>query len=66
MLGETSGSEAARESHGPDEPFTFIEVTGTLTAPSISFDPLGLVLVPVPLLTVAQGEFHLIATNYLK
>lgn len=37
-----------------------------IEAPKIVFDPLALVLTPVPLATAVYAEFNLVATGYLK
>ena len=47
-------------------PYQYIHLVGYLKAPVIWFDPLAIVLTPVPLDTEVSTEFTLLAANYTK
>jgi hypothetical protein len=45
-------------------PYVYLELTGHLKAPKIWFDPLAIVLTPVPLCTTVSTEFSILTANY--
>ncbi|XP_064627283.1 cilia- and flagella-associated protein 47-like isoform X2 [Lineus longissimus] len=47
-------------------PYVYLELTGYLKAPKIWFDPLAIVLTPVPLCTTVSAEFNILTANYSK
>lgn len=42
----------------------YLELSAIVHPPKIAFDPLALVLTPVPLKTAVYAEFNIIATGY--
>ncbi|XP_078495986.1 cilia- and flagella-associated protein 47 isoform X1 [Ciona intestinalis] len=48
------------------KPYRHIYLNALLQAPTITFDPLALVLTPVPLSTAVYAEFNIIACGYNK
>ncbi|CAH1800026.1 unnamed protein product [Owenia fusiformis] len=48
------------------KPYQFLKLVGELKAPRIWFDPLAIVMTPVPLDTEVSVKFHLMAANYEK
>ena len=49
-----------------DKPYQYITLSGELQAPRMWFDPLAVVLTPVPLDTEISTEFQILAANYDK
>ncbi|XP_013416633.1 cilia- and flagella-associated protein 47 isoform X1 [Lingula anatina] len=47
-----------------EKPYSFLELSGELKSPRVWFDPLALVLTPVPLTTDVSAEFKIFATDY--
>nr|XP_039264663.1 cilia- and flagella-associated protein 47-like isoform X2 [Styela clava] len=45
-------------------PYRYLELNARIQTPMITFDPLALVLTPVPLATAVYAEFNIIATGY--
>ncbi|XP_074645875.1 cilia and flagella-associated protein 47-like isoform X2 [Tubulanus polymorphus] len=48
------------------DPYTMLELYGQLKAPKMWFDPLAIVLTPVPLQTFVSAEFNILTANYRK
>ena len=49
-----------------DRPYQYIHLTGYLKAPMLWFDPLAIVMTPVPLETEVSTDFIIMAANYTK
>ena len=49
-----------------EHPYQYLHIVGYLKAPVIWFDPLAIVLTPVPLDTEVSTKFTLLASNYTK
>ncbi|XP_076799523.1 cilia- and flagella-associated protein 47-like isoform X2 [Clavelina lepadiformis] len=49
-----------------EKPYRHLTLNAMLQAPNITFDPLALVLTPVPLATAVYAEFNVIASGYVK
>ncbi|KAK7478911.1 hypothetical protein BaRGS_00029892 [Batillaria attramentaria] len=47
-----------------DTPYQFLHITGRLEEPRIWFDPPGICLTPVPLVTDVSCEFNVLASQY--
>ncbi|KAL5010428.1 hypothetical protein ScPMuIL_012733 [Solemya velum] len=49
-----------------EKPYQYLHVIAELKAPKMWFDPLAIVMTPVPLATEVSNEFMLLATQYTK
>ena len=49
-----------------DKPYQYLHVVAELKAPKLWFDPLAIVLTPVPLATEVSSEFTLFAAQFKK
>ena len=49
-----------------EHPYAHMTLSGELQAARLWFDPLAVVLTPVPLETETVQEFHILASNYTK
>ena len=49
-----------------DKPYQYLTLVGELKSPKLWFDPLAIVLTPVPLDTDISAEFHVMAANYTR
>ena len=49
-----------------DTPYQYISLSGELQAQRMWFDPLAVVLTPVPLDTEISADFQIMAANYDK
>ena len=49
-----------------DKPYQYLTLTGLLKAPTLWFDPLAIVLTPVPLDTEVCADFKIHAADYSK
>ena len=49
-----------------DTPYQLLTLVGELTSPRLWFDPLAIVLTPVPLDTAVSAEFQVMASNYTR
>lgn len=49
-----------------DKPYQYLQVIGEMKAPKVWFDPLAIVMTPVPLLTEVTTEFTVLASQYTK
>ena len=47
-----------------EKPYQYLQVVAELKAPKLWFDPLGIVLTPVPLATEVSSEFTLFASQF--
>jgi len=49
-----------------DKPYQYLQVLAEYKAPKLWFDPLAIVLTPVPLLTEVSAEFTLFAAQFTQ
>jgi len=49
-----------------EKPYQYLQVIAEMKAPKIWFDPLALVMTPVPLMTEVSSEFMVLAAQYTK
>lgn len=47
-----------------EKPYQYLQVVAELKAPKLWFDPLAIVLTPVPLVTDVSSEFTLFAAQF--
>ena len=49
-----------------ERPYQYLKLTAEYHCPRLSFDPLAIVLTPVPLDTEVSAEFQILASGYRK
>ena len=49
-----------------DKPYMYITLVGILKSPRLWFDPMAIVLTPVPLETEMTANFQILAANYSR
>ena len=47
-------------------PYQYLKLSAELLSPRLAFDPLAIVLTPVPLDTDVSADFQILATSYLR
>lgn len=49
-----------------EKPYQYIQIYAEMKSPRLWFDPLAIVLTPVPLMTEVSSEFTILAAQYFK